>query len=220
MASGCFLDACDIYLAGGVLGSLVASGWSTLNANALFMSATFLGMLVGTLSAGYLGDRYGRRFSYQLNLLIFGLASIAASFSPNMDVLIGARFIMGIGMGAEIIVGYASLAEFMPRARRGFYVAMLSVITNCAVPFVGAGRCVADPDARLAGAVRDHRRVCAGGVVHAQDHAGKPPLAGKQGPAGRSRGADGDHRGGCGPARPPAPGARGVSRAGCGWFVS
>jgi putative MFS transporter len=136
---GMFLDACDIYLAGGVLGSLVASGWSTLAANALFMSATFLGMLVGTLSAGYLGDRYGRRFSYQLNLLIFGLASIAASFSPTMQVLIGARFIMGIGMGAEIIVGYASLAEFMPRARRGFYVAMLSVITNCAVPFVGLG---------------------------------------------------------------------------------
>lgn len=136
---GMFLDACDIYLAGGVLGSLVASGWSTLDLNALFMSATFLGMLVGTLSAGYLGDRFGRRFSYQLNLLIFGIASIAASFAPDMQILIGARFIMGIGMGAEIIVGYASLAEFMPRARRGFYVAMLSVITNCAVPFVGLG---------------------------------------------------------------------------------
>ena len=136
---GMFLDACDIYLAGGVLGALVASGWSTLDTNALFMSATFLGMLVGTLSAGYLGDRYGRRFSYQLNLLIFGIASIAAAFAPNMTVLIGARFVMGIGMGAEIVVGYSSLAEFMPASRRGFYVAMLSVITNMAVPFVGLG---------------------------------------------------------------------------------
>ena len=34
---GMFLDACDIYLAGGVLGSLVKSGWSDLAANASFM---------------------------------------------------------------------------------------------------------------------------------------------------------------------------------------
>ena len=136
---GMFLDACDIYLAGGVLGSLVASGWSTLGLNAWFQSATFLGMLLGTVSAGYLGDRFGRRFSYQLNLLIFGLASIAAAFAPSMSVLIGCRFVMGVGMGAEIVVGCSSLAEFMPRAKRGFYVAILSVITNMAVPFVGIG---------------------------------------------------------------------------------
>lgn len=134
---GMFLDACDIYLAGGVLGSLVASGWSTLQLNAWFQSATFIGMLVGALFAGYLGDRFGRRFSYQLNLLIFGLASFAAAAAPSMDWLIAARCVMGVGMGAEIVVGYASMAEFMPRARRGFYVATLSVITNCAVPFVG-----------------------------------------------------------------------------------
>ncbi len=134
---GMFLDACDIYLAGGVLGSLVASGWSTLQLNAWFQSATFAGMLVGALFAGYLGDRFGRRFSYQLNLLIFGLASFAAAAAPSMTVLIGTRFVMGIGMGAEIVIGYASMAEFMPRARRGFYVAVLSVITNLAVPFVG-----------------------------------------------------------------------------------
>lgn len=136
---GMFLDACDIYLAGGVLGALVASHWSTLALNAWFQSATFMGMLAGTLLAGYLGDRFGRRFSYQINLLIFGLASIAASFAPSMKVLIAMRFIMGVGMGAEIVVGYSSLAEFMPRGRRGFYVAVLSVITNAAVPIVGLG---------------------------------------------------------------------------------
>ena len=76
---GMFLDACDIYLASGVLGSLVKSGWSDLPTNAWFLSATFMGMLVGTFSAGLLGDRYGRRFSYQSNLLLFGAASVAAA---------------------------------------------------------------------------------------------------------------------------------------------
>ena len=136
---GMFLDACDIYLAGGVLGTLVKSGWSDLNANAAFLSATFLGMLAGTFAAGWLGDRYGRRFSYQLNLLVFGLASVAAAFAPTMQWLIGIRFVMGIGLGAEIVVGYSSLAEFMPRAKRGRYVALLSMLTNMAVPVTGLG---------------------------------------------------------------------------------
>ena len=136
---GMFLDACDIYLAGGVLGSLVKSGWSDLAANARFMSATFLGMLCGTFAAGWIGDRYGRRTSYQVNLMLFGLASIAAAFAPNMAVLTAIRFVMGLGMGAEIVVGYASLAEFMPRAKRGRYVALLSVVTNMAVPVTGLG---------------------------------------------------------------------------------
>ena len=136
---GMFLDACDVYLAGGVLGSLVKSGWSDLATNATFLSATFLGMVVGTFSSGLLGDRYGRRFSYQVNLLIFGLASVAAAFAPNMTVLIAIRFVMGIGMGAEIVVGYSSLTEFMPRASRGRYVAILSIITNAAVPVTGIG---------------------------------------------------------------------------------
>ncbi len=136
---GMFLDACDIYLAGGVLGSLVKSGWSDLAANARFMSATFLGMLCGTFAAGWLGDRYGRRYCYQVNLMLFGLASIAAAFAPNMTVLIAIRFVMGIGLGAEIVVGYSSLAEFMPRAKRGRYVALLSMVTNLAVPVTGLG---------------------------------------------------------------------------------
>lgn len=142
---GMFLDACDIYLAGGVLGSLVKSGWSDMETNAMFLSMTFLGMLLGTLFAGFLGDRFGRRFSYQVNLLIFGLSSVAAAFAPSMQVLIACRFVMGIGMGAEIVVGYSSLAEFIPRARRGRYAALLSVMTNMAVPVVGLGGALVIP---------------------------------------------------------------------------
>jgi putative MFS transporter len=38
-----------------------------------------------------MGDRYGRRAAYQINLLIFGLASLARAFAPSMEWLIGAR---------------------------------------------------------------------------------------------------------------------------------
>lgn len=131
---GIFLDGFDVYLAGGVLGVLLKSGWSTIGLNAIFISVTFLGLLIGSLLTGFLGDRLGRKFSYQLNLLIFGGASLIASFSPNMTFLIACRGIMGIGLGAEIVTGYALLAEFVPSKTRGKWVSMLSLITNCSTP--------------------------------------------------------------------------------------
>jgi putative MFS transporter len=131
---GIFLDGFDVYLAGGVLGVLLKSGWSSISLNAAFISVTFLGLLIGSLITGFLGDSFGRKFSYQLNLLIFGGASLVAAFSPNMIFLIACRGIMGIGLGAEIVTGYALLAEFVPSKTRGKWVSMLSLITNVSTP--------------------------------------------------------------------------------------
>ena len=47
-----------------------------------------------------------------------------------MTVLIGLRFIIGIGLGAEIVVGYATLTEFVPASSRGRWIGLLAVITN------------------------------------------------------------------------------------------
>src|ERR1700744_3736248 len=114
VAGGMFLDAFEIYLGAAVLGALIKSGWSDLAHNAQFVSSTFAGMVLGAWLAGILGDRYGRRFSYQANLLIFGIASLAGACAPSMTWLIGARFFMGIGLGAEIVVGYVTVSEFIP----------------------------------------------------------------------------------------------------------
>lgn len=94
----------------------------------------FFRLLIGSLLTGFLGDSFGRKFSYQLNLLIFGGASLVAAFSPNMIFLIACRGIMGIGLGAEIVTGYALLGEFVPSKTRGKWVSMLSLITNCSTP--------------------------------------------------------------------------------------
>jgi MFS transporter, putative metabolite:H+ symporter len=133
IGAGMFFDSFDIYLTGGVLGALVKSGWSSMELNASFISATFVGVLIGSLAAGFLGDRFGRRFSYQTNLAIFGLASLAGAFAPSMNWLIVCRFAMGVGLGAEIVVGYATLTEFIPPEHRGRWAALLSLITNSAV---------------------------------------------------------------------------------------
>jgi putative MFS transporter len=137
IGGGMFLDAFEIYLQGAVLAALIGIGWSTPAMNANFISVTFAGMVVGAWFAGILGDRYGRRFSYQANLLIFGLASLAGAAAPSMEWLIAARFIMGIGLGAEIVVGYVTIAEIVPPSSRGKWGSALAVITNSSL-FVSA----------------------------------------------------------------------------------
>jgi MFS transporter, putative metabolite:H+ symporter len=130
IAGGAFLDAFDIYLANGAVAAMVEEGFTDLRHGAIFVSSTFIGMMLGAYAAGWIGDRFGRRASYQLNLGIFGIASILACFAPSIEWLIVLRFIMGIGLGAELVVAAGTLAEFVPPATRGKWVSLLAIIIN------------------------------------------------------------------------------------------
>jgi putative MFS transporter len=130
IAAGMYFDSFDIYIAGAVLAAMVHSGESTLALNATFVSVTFIGMMTGAWLSGVLGDRFGRRFSYQFNLGIYGFASIAAALAPSIYWLIFFRLVMGVGMGAEIVVGYGTLSEFIPAAWRGRFGTILNLIIN------------------------------------------------------------------------------------------
>ena len=133
IVGGLFVDQFDNYITGGVLGAAIKEGWSTMSANALFISAGTAGMTIGSIAAGWIGDRYGRRFSFQMNLLIFGLFSFAAAASPTMGWLTVSRFLMGLGMGAEFVIAYTMLSEFVPPKTRGRWQASMAVISNGAV---------------------------------------------------------------------------------------
>ena len=134
---GMFFDGFDIYVAGAVLGATLKSGFSTMGQNAEFVSVTFLGMMLGAFFTGFLGDRYGRRFTYQANLAIFGIASLASAFAPSMLVLILLRFAMGAGLGAENVVGYATMTEFVPPQARGKWLGIVSVFVVSGLPVTG-----------------------------------------------------------------------------------
>lgn len=136
VASGAFLDAFDLYLANDSLAAMVKDGFADMHFGAMFISATFIGMVLGAALSGHIGDRYGRRYAYQINLAIFGLASIAACFAPNIQWLIGLRFVMGVGLGAELVVAAGMLAEFVPPASRGKWISLVGLIINTALPVV------------------------------------------------------------------------------------
>lgn len=128
VGGGMFFDAFDNYLANSVLSALIENNWSTLHLNAWFISGTAFGMLLGSIMAGYLGDKKGRKATYQVNLLIFGGASIACALAPDIYWLIFFRFLTGVGLGAELVVGYGLLGEFVPPSYRGRWGALMSFI--------------------------------------------------------------------------------------------
>jgi MFS transporter, putative metabolite:H+ symporter len=134
VGAGMFFDGYDLYVAGGVLASLIQTKFSTLPQNLQFISLTFVGMTLGSLITGFVGDRFGRRFTYQINLLIFGLASIAAAFAQDMTQLIAFRFVQGLGLGAEIVVGYSTMTEFVPPKTRGRWLSMMAFIVVAGFP--------------------------------------------------------------------------------------
>jgi len=134
VGAGMFFDGYDLYVAGGVLASAIQTKFSTLPQNLQFLSLTFVGMTLGSLITGFVGDKMGRRFTYQVNLLIFGLASLAAAFAQDMGQLIVCRFIQGLGLGAEIVVGYSTMTEFVPPKTRGRWLAFMAFIVVAGFP--------------------------------------------------------------------------------------
>jgi putative MFS transporter len=134
VAIGMFFEGFDIYIAASVLAATYKSGFSTLAQNGLFISATFVGMTIGALLTGFWGDRYGRRVTYQINLMLFGAASLASAFAPSMPILIALRFLMGLGLGAENVVGYSIMAEFFPAPVRGRWSGLICTLVTSGLP--------------------------------------------------------------------------------------
>lgn len=124
---GMFLDSFDNNVASSVLATTLNNEFSTLEQNSIFLTATFLGLAIGSAFAGWLSDRFGRVFAFQFNLLLFGTMALLAALAPSMEVLIVLRFLMSLGMGAEYVICYGMITEFIPRGRRGRFLGLLGI---------------------------------------------------------------------------------------------
>jgi AAHS family 4-hydroxybenzoate transporter-like MFS transporter len=81
-----------------------------------------IGILVGALSAGPIGDRVGRRPLLITSLTIFGIASIFSAFASSLPMLIVLRFFTGLGIGGAF-PGAASLTgDYAPHRRRALLI--------------------------------------------------------------------------------------------------
>ncbi|HET7879406.1 MAG TPA: MFS transporter [Acetobacteraceae bacterium] len=128
IAAGYFFDVCDYVILGSLIPDMTRSGFATAPQIATVASATLFGLFIGTLAQGEFTDRFGRKTVYQFNLLLYGLATIAAAFSPDYIWLAALRFIAGIGLGAEQPLCYAYAGEYAPKNIRGRFIAGIQMI--------------------------------------------------------------------------------------------
>ena len=167
VAAGMLMDSIDVYIGSAVASSTLATRWSTVAQNSTFMSAGFLGLLVGSLLSGFVGDLKGRRVAYQINLLLFGGFTFLGAFAPNMAVLSLCRLGAGLGLGAEIVTGFAMWPLVRDCLARGQL--------RCANRY--AAVCMDHPPLVLASAVRGHRPGGRHHLVAAPRHPRIPALA-------------------------------------------
>lgn len=77
-------------------------------------AAGTIGMAVGGLLAGLIGDRVGRRLAALLSIIVFGGGTTAMAWPGDLDGLMMLRFVAGIGLGGLIPNAVALIAEFTP----------------------------------------------------------------------------------------------------------
>jgi putative MFS transporter len=122
---GWALDAMDVGLISFVMAALAVQ-WSLSPTQLSWIgSIGFVGMALGATLGGLLADRIGRRQVFATTLLVFGLATGAAALSWSVGALLVFRFLIGLGLGAELPVASTLVSEFAPARLRGRVVVAL-----------------------------------------------------------------------------------------------
>ncbi|SLN04253.1 Niacin transporter NiaP [Brachybacterium faecium] len=122
---GWALDAMDVGLISFVIAALSVHWELSKSDGSLIASAGFAGMAIGASVGGLLADRIGRRSVFALTLLIYGLATGASALAMGVGALIALRFIVGLGLGAELPVASTLMSEFAPARIRGRVIVWL-----------------------------------------------------------------------------------------------
>ncbi|WIE51321.1 multidrug effflux MFS transporter [Pseudomonas sp. GM17] len=77
----------------------------------LTLAAYFLGLSIGQLAYGPVADRFGRRIPLLVGVGLFTLASLACAYAPNLEWLIGARFVQALGGCAGMVISRAVVSD-------------------------------------------------------------------------------------------------------------
>lgn len=85
---------------------------------AAFAAATFLGLFVGAALLSPFADRFGRRPVFTFALIWYTAATVAMGLQSTASGVIVLRFVVGIGLGIELVTIDTYLSELVPRHMR------------------------------------------------------------------------------------------------------
>ena len=124
---GWAFDAMDVGLVSFVVAAIAADPHFNLTPTekSWVLSIGFVGMAIGAAVGGFIADRVGRKTVFTATLIIFGIANGAMALSWSLGMLLGARLIIGLGLGAELPVASTLVSEFSPTKQRGRMTVLL-----------------------------------------------------------------------------------------------
>lgn len=122
---GWALDAMDVGLVSFIIAALAVHWDLDKSTTSWIASIGFIGMAIGASLGGLLADKIGRRQVFAATLLLYGLATGASALAWSVGALMVFRFLVGLGLGAELPVASTLISEFSPRKVRGRMVVLL-----------------------------------------------------------------------------------------------
>ena len=135
VALGYFVDIFDLTLFNMVRRqSLLDIGIpeSELVSKGLFLLNTqMIGMLIGGIFWGQLGDRKGRMSTLFASIILYSVANLLNAYVQTFDQYVVLRFFGGVGLAGELGVGITLVAELLPKEKRGLgttFVATIGVL--------------------------------------------------------------------------------------------
>ncbi|MBB4689177.1 sugar porter family MFS transporter [Amycolatopsis jiangsuensis] len=103
----------------------VTTGW--------IVSSALIGSLFGSLGAGPLADRFGRRAMLALGAVLYSAGILVAAFAPTAGVLIVSRIVLGLAVGIATAMIPVYLSEIAPAPRRGTFAGLFQVMITIGV---------------------------------------------------------------------------------------
>lgn len=122
---GWTLDAFDFFLMVFVLKDIATEFHTDIPAVSIAVLCTLAARPFGALIFGQIAERFGRRPTLMINILLYSLLELASGFAPNLMTLIVLRTLFGVTMGGEWGVGSALVMESIPPKSRGFVSGLL-----------------------------------------------------------------------------------------------
>jgi SP family arabinose:H+ symporter-like MFS transporter len=93
-------------------------------ATGYLVAGASIGAAVGAIAAGPLTDRFGRKSLLIVDAAIYAVGAILSAVAVNVAILLAARTLIGLAVGADSAIATAYIAEFAPRNRRGSLMIM------------------------------------------------------------------------------------------------
>ncbi|MFF0818043.1 MFS transporter [Rhodococcus sp. NPDC003318] len=122
-------DGYDLVVYGTILPILMADpsqiGAISAQQGGALGSYALVGVMVGALFTGAVGDRLGRRKMMLVNIVWFSVGMGAAALSTSLTMFGLLRFFTGIGIGGLVATVGALVAEFAPQGKRNLYNAIV-----------------------------------------------------------------------------------------------